>query len=81
MEPLRDNSLRSAIDNPYAVLALLFLVMAALGLPILWMSRGFSRRMKVVWTIVVLLYTLLLLGCTAAVLQWSYQRALDALTA
>jgi hypothetical protein len=48
---------RGLVDNPWAVLALLFLVMGVLGIPLLWWSRGFSTVMKVVWTLVVTCYT------------------------
>jgi hypothetical protein len=64
---------REVVDNPWVVLALLFLVMGFLGLPILWASRGFSRRAKVWLSLVVIVYTLALIGCTGAVLWWSYQ--------
>jgi hypothetical protein len=64
--------LREAIDNPWAVLALLFLVTGFLGIPVLWMSRGFTTTMKVVLSIVVTAYTLLLIGCTIGVLWWAW---------
>lgn len=63
---------RNAVDNPWLVLALLFLVMAILGLPILWMSRAFSTPMKVLLSVIVTLYTVALIGCTGAVLWWSW---------
>lgn len=63
---------RNAVDNPWMVLALLFLVMAIFGLPILWMSRAFSTPMKVLLSVIVTLYTVALLGCTGAVLWWSW---------
>ena len=68
------NSLRAAIDNPIAVLALLFLVTGFLGLPVLWISRGFTTTMKVVLSIVVTIYTLLLIGCTVGVLWWAWSK-------
>lgn len=74
--PPRDTSLRAAIDNPYAVLALLFFVMGALGIPFLWLSRGFTTTMKVVWSIAVTVYTLALIGCTAAVLWWAWSQVM-----
>jgi len=48
-------------DHPAIVLGMLFLVLAALGLPWLWRSRGFSKRAKWFWTLVILIYTALLL--------------------
>ena len=75
--PRRDTSLRAAIDNPYAVLALLFFVTGFLGIPILLMSRGFTPAMKVVWSIIVTIYTLILIGCTVGVLWWAWKHALS----
>ena len=54
-------SFREITDKPWFVLALLFGVAAGFGLPVLWMSRGFSRIQKRLLTIVVLLYTALIL--------------------
>lgn len=76
---VRDTSLRAAIDNPYVVLALLFLVTGFLGLPVLWISRGFGLTSKIVLSIVVTIYTLLLIGCTISVIWWSWARALESL--
>lgn len=79
LPPPRDRSLRAAIDQPLPVLLLLFFVTGFLGLPVLWISRGFSPTMKVVWSIVVTIYTLILIGCTAAVLWWAWSQALEGL--
>jgi hypothetical protein len=73
------SSMRQIVNNPWLVLGLLFFVMAALGLPILWMSRGFSRLSKLVLTVVVLLYTAALFYAVWLVLLWSYHRVVDAL--
>lgn len=64
------------IHNPWVILGLLFLVMAILGLPLLWMSRGFSPAAKVVLSIVVTLYTAVLFWLTWLVLYWSYWRVM-----
>jgi hypothetical protein len=61
------------------VLLLLFLVTGFLGLPLLWMSRGFSPRMKVVWSIVNTIYTLLLIGCTVGILWWAWSKAMQSI--
>lgn len=50
---------RRLIDNPWAILGLLFCVALVLGLPFLWKSRGFSTLGKIVWTVIVTLYTIL----------------------
>jgi hypothetical protein len=59
--PPASSPARRALDNPWLVLLMLFLVTGALGLPFLWMSRGFSAPTKVVLSIVVLIYTVALL--------------------
>lgn len=77
--PPKRSGLREAVDNPWVVLALLFFVMGFLGLPILWASRGFSRTTKVWLSLVVIVYTLVLIGCTGAVIWWSYRSIQESL--
>jgi hypothetical protein len=50
--------------RPVWVLLLLFVVLGPLGLPYLWKSPGFSRGAKVVLTVLVAAYTVLLVGET-----------------
>jgi hypothetical protein len=57
---------RRALDNPWLMLAMLFFVTAAFGIPFLWLSRGFSTTAKAVLTVVVLLYTVLILWAFVA---------------
>ena len=67
-----DTPLRQPLrDNPWFVLTLLFGVAAIFGLPILWASRGFSRTTKAALTVVVILYTAVLLWITWLVVAWS----------
>lgn len=62
---------RRALDNPWLMLVMLFFVTAAFGIPFLWLSRGFSTTAKVALTIVVLLYTVLILWAfTAFMIYW-----------
>lgn len=75
--PSTEPAWRSAIDNPWIVLGLLFFVMAICGLPILWLSRAFSTPMKALLSLVVTIYTLALFGCTAAVVWWSFTTLQD----
>src|SRR5438093_2275592 len=53
--------------RPVWVLVLLFLVLGPLALPYLWRSPGFSRRLKVVLTVLVIAYTGLFIGETIRV--------------
>jgi hypothetical protein len=75
----RPQTWRDAVDNPWLMLAMLFFVTAALGLPFLWISRGFSTFWKIVLTVVVLAWTALILWLFWLVMVWSYTRIVDAL--
>lgn len=70
---------KDLVHNKWAVLATLFFVTAALGLPLLWKSRGFSRNEKILWTVVVLIYTGLVFWAFGAVMWWSYARISESL--
>lgn len=70
---------REMVDNRWLILATLFFVTAALGLPLLWISRGFSRGAKWALSVVMILYTALLLYLFWLVMMWSYTRIVDAL--
>ena len=62
------------IQNKFAVLACLFLVTGFLGLPLLWMNRRFSSAERLLWAIVVTIYTLALIGLVAAIVLWCYRQ-------
>lgn len=67
------------VDNRWVVLGTLFFVTAALGLPVLWASRGFSRTSKVVLSLVVLAYTALILFLFYLLMAWAWGNVQDAL--
>lgn len=73
------SKLARLLDSKLAMLAMLFLATAALGLPFLWRSRRFSRQEKVVWSIVVSIYTALVFWAFGAVMWWSYARISESL--
>ena len=56
----------------------LFFVMAILGLPVLWKSRGFSVLWKLVLSVVVTLYTALLFWLVWLICVWSFNRIYEA---
>ena len=62
------------LNNKLAVLALLFLATAALGIPLLWKSPRFTPTERIVWAVVVAVYTLLIFWAFGAVMWWSYSR-------
>jgi hypothetical protein len=61
---------RRALDNPWLMLVMLFCVTAAFGIPFLWLSRAFSTTAKSVLTVVVLLYTVLILWAGVAFMTY-----------
>ena len=62
------------LQNRLTVLAILFFVTGALGLPLLWVNRRFSIREQIIWSLVVTLYTALLIWGVAKICWWSYQQ-------
>ena len=56
------------------ILAMLFGVTGFLGIPVLCMSPSFSRTEKVVWSIVVTIYTSVLIAITGGIIWWSLSR-------
>ena len=71
--------LRRVIDNPWAVLGAIFFAMMFLGIPLLWMSRGFSLAGKVFWTIATLVYSAAIIWAFCLVMWFSYRSIADAL--
>lgn len=69
---------RRALDNRWVMLVMLFFVTLFLGLPFLWMSRGFSTLGKIVTTIAVLIWTVLVFWAFWLIMVWCYTRIMDA---
>jgi hypothetical protein len=65
---------RDLVDNPWLMVVVLFFVTAALGLPFLWISRGFSRPWKIVLTIAVLLWTALVFWVFFLIMAWCWSQ-------
>jgi hypothetical protein len=61
---------RRALDNPWLMLGMLFFVTLFLGLPFLWMSRGFSTLGKIVVTLAVLAWTALVFWGFWVIMAW-----------
>jgi hypothetical protein len=55
--PSLRKKIRDLADHPWLVLGMLFFVTLFLGLPVLWLSRGFSPLSKVLWTVLLLVWT------------------------
>lgn len=62
--------------RPWAVVGLLFLVLGPLGLPLLWKSPSFSRTWKIVLTVAMVVYSVLLVESMVV----AYRMALEQLT-
>lgn len=54
------------MQNRPLILGVLFGVTGAIGLPLLWFSPSFTSKEKWLWSLVNILYTLLLVGLAAA---------------
>ncbi len=68
---------RRLVDNPYAVLAAVFLAMAVLGIPLIWMCRAWSPPVKVLLTVLTLAYTALIFWMFWLVMVWVYGQLHD----
>ncbi len=65
--------MRPVIDNPYAVLAAVFLVTGALGIPLIWICRAWSPGMKLLITLAAIVYTGVLLSICYLIVRWALQ--------
>ena len=66
----KSNAFQRVADDRGAVLAVIFLALAGFGLPLLWKSHVFSTRAKIVWTVVVLIYTAVIIWLIFVLLQF-----------
>ncbi|MFK8115109.1 MAG: hypothetical protein AB8B91_23105 [Rubripirellula sp.] len=66
------------VQSRGAVLAMLFLVTGFLGIPLLWMNKKFSPTERIVWSIIVTIYTSVLIWIAAAIVIWSYRQIFGA---
>lgn len=70
IEPAGSNNVT---QSKIAVLGILFLITGILGLPLLWVNKRFSTFERICWSLVLLAYTIALIGVTIAVLSWLYR--------
>lgn len=68
------------LNNKLGLLGLLFFATAALGLPLIWKSPKFSRPEKIVWSIAVTIYTVVILWVFCAIMWWSYSRIAESMS-
>lgn len=72
-DPPPDGALE-LIQSKWAVLVVLFCVTGILGIPLLWINKKFSTVERVVWSVVVTIYTAILIWIVFAILMWSYRQ-------
>jgi CBS domain containing-hemolysin-like protein len=60
--------------RPISVVLLLFFVMGPFGLPLLYKSTAFSKTLKIILTIVVILYTFYLIFASLEIARQVYSR-------
>ena len=70
----RQQSWRELVDNPWLMLVLLFGVTLFLGLPLLWISRGFSLVGKIAITLLVLIWTAIVFWAFWLIMAWFIPR-------
>ena len=61
-------------ESKWMVLGILFCVTGFLGIPLLWRNPKFSHVERIVWSVIVSLYTLALIFGAFEVCMWSYRR-------
>ncbi len=64
----------SFVDDPWKLTAFLFLLAGAAGIPLIWSSRGLTLNGKIILTILVSIYTLVLLAILGWFLVWAFHR-------
>ena len=62
------------LENRRAILVLLWAVTGCLGLPLLWISPKFTATEKFVYSVLVTIYTLILIAIAAGTVWWAYAR-------
>jgi hypothetical protein len=68
---------RELVDNPWLMLTMLFGVTLFLGLPLLWISRGFSPLGKIAVTIAILIWTALVFWVFWLIMAWCLPRIMQ----
>lgn len=62
------------VQDKRFVLAVLFAVTGFLGLPLLWMNQRFSNTERLIWSIVVSVYTSVLIWGAVVICLWSWNQ-------
>jgi len=70
---------RGLVDRPWFVLTTVFTLTGAFGIPMILLCRRFSRRQKIVWSVIAFFYTIAMIAILIAILAWSYQRLIHSM--
>lgn len=62
------------LGNRRALLVLLWGVTGFLGLPLLWISPKFSALEKLIYSVLLTIYSLFLIGMATGIVWWAYLR-------
>jgi hypothetical protein len=71
-KPPQTSALATILSSRPAIFTLLFCVTGFLGLPLLWKSPVFTKQEKTMWSIIVTIYTMILICGTGMVVYWAY---------
>ncbi|MBL8869283.1 MAG: hypothetical protein JNK90_05785 [Planctomycetaceae bacterium] len=69
-----DQLQNSLLSNRRAILVLLWGVTGFLGLPLLWLSSKFTSAEKLLYSVLVTIYSLFLIGIAVGIVWWAYLR-------
>lgn len=64
----------TVMRSQIAVLCILFFVTAGLGIPLLWRSPAFSHKERIVWTIIITIYTSIIFWIFYEIMAWSWSQ-------
>lgn len=68
------SAIERATSSKWLVLLMCFGVLGVLGVPLICFSRAFTRREKVVWSVIVTLYTIALIALTVAAVWFAWHQ-------
>jgi hypothetical protein len=72
--PPRERNALTPQTTRWLILGMLFLVTGFLGLPALWISRSFTTKEKIFWSIVNTIYTSALIAITGLICWWAFRQ-------
>lgn len=68
------SAIEKLVNSKVTVLVLCFAVLGFFGVPLICVSKGFTRSQKIFWSVVVIVYTLILVAITAASIWFAWRQ-------